>query len=72
MAVIGNIAAPPVLLAWSRWFRTRNLTTRAAAMGEEITLGRGEPRGGGSYPLVGQQSNDQFVSAGFAWNVIGG
>lgn len=51
---------------------TRTINYDTGSMREEITLGRGEPRGGGGYPLVGQQSNDQFVSAGHAWNVIGG
>jgi glyoxylase-like metal-dependent hydrolase (beta-lactamase superfamily II) len=49
--------------------RTINYDT--AAMREEIVLGRGEPRGGGGYPLVGQQRNDQFVSGRHAWNVVG-
>ena len=49
--------------------RTINYDT--ASMREEITLGRGEPRGGGGYPLVGQQRNDQFLSSAYAWNVVG-
>jgi glyoxylase-like metal-dependent hydrolase (beta-lactamase superfamily II) len=46
--------------------RTINYDT--ASMREEITLSRAEPRGGGGYPLEGQQRNDQFVSGDFAWN----
>src|SRR6266850_3517795 len=34
----------------------------------EITLSRAEPKGGGGYPPVAQQRNDQFVSGEFAWN----
>ncbi len=46
--------------------RTINYDT--ASMREEITLSRAEPRGGGGYPLAGQQRNDQFVSGTHAWN----
>jgi hypothetical protein len=35
-------------------------------MREEITLSRAEPKGGGGYPLSGQQRNDQFVSGAYA------
>ena len=49
--------------------RTINYDT--ASMREEITLSRAEPRGGGGYPLAGQQRNDQFVSGGYAWNQTG-
>ncbi len=60
-------------LAWPKitvhsLIRTINYET--ASMREEITLGRGEPRGGGGYPLVGQQRNDQFLSGAHAWNVV--
>jgi glyoxylase-like metal-dependent hydrolase (beta-lactamase superfamily II) len=50
---------------------TRTINYDTASMREEIVLGRGEPRGGGGYPLVGQQRNDQFVSGRHAWNVVG-
>jgi glyoxylase-like metal-dependent hydrolase (beta-lactamase superfamily II) len=50
----------------------RTLDYEAGAMRDEITLSRAEPRGGGGYPLAGQQRNDQFVSGDFAWNVVGG
>lgn len=46
--------------------RTINYDT--ASMREEITLSRGEPSGGGGYPHVAQQRNDQYVSGAFAWN----
>lgn len=46
--------------------RTINYDT--ASMREEIVLSRAEPRGGGGYPLSGQQRNDQFVSGAYAWN----
>jgi glyoxylase-like metal-dependent hydrolase (beta-lactamase superfamily II) len=38
-------------------------------MRDEITLSRGEPQGGGGYPPVAQQKNDEFVSGTYAWNV---
>ena len=49
--------------------RTINYDT--ASMREEITLSRAEPKGGGGYPLAGQQRNDQFVSGNLAWNMAG-
>ena len=49
--------------------RTINYDT--GSMREEITLSRAEPKGGGGYPLAGQQRNDQFVSGGMAWNQAG-
>jgi glyoxylase-like metal-dependent hydrolase (beta-lactamase superfamily II) len=49
--------------------RTINYDT--AAMREEITLSRAEPKGGGGYPLAGQQRNNQFVSGDYAWNQAG-
>jgi glyoxylase-like metal-dependent hydrolase (beta-lactamase superfamily II) len=51
---------------------TRTVDYEAGAMRDEITLSRAEPRGGGGYPLAGQQRNDQFVSGELAWNVVGG
>ena len=41
-------------------------------MREEFTLSRAEPKGGGGYPLSGQQQNDWYVSGAYAWNVTGG
>ena len=49
--------------------RTINYDT--GSMRDEITLSRAEPKGGGGYPPVAQQRNDQFVSGDFAWNVVG-
>jgi glyoxylase-like metal-dependent hydrolase (beta-lactamase superfamily II) len=51
---------------------TRTIDYEAGAMRDEIVLSRAEPRGGGGYPLQGQQRNDQFVSGEIAWNVSGG
>ncbi|HET9206585.1 MAG TPA: hypothetical protein VFO28_10145, partial [Burkholderiaceae bacterium] len=48
---------------------TRSVNYDTASMRDEITLSRAEPRGGGGYPLQGQQRNDQYVSGAFAWNV---
>jgi glyoxylase-like metal-dependent hydrolase (beta-lactamase superfamily II) len=47
---------------------TRSINYGSASMREEITISRAEPRGGGGYPLQGQQKNDQFVSGAYAWN----
>jgi glyoxylase-like metal-dependent hydrolase (beta-lactamase superfamily II) len=47
---------------------TRSVNYDSASMRDEITLSRAEPRGGGGYPLQGQQRNDQYVSGAFAWN----
>jgi glyoxylase-like metal-dependent hydrolase (beta-lactamase superfamily II) len=49
--------------------RTINYDT--GSMREEFTLSRAEPKGGGGYPLSGQQRNDQFVSGDLAWNMAG-
>jgi glyoxylase-like metal-dependent hydrolase (beta-lactamase superfamily II) len=46
----------------------RSLNFETASMRDEITLSRAEPRGGGGYPLQGQQRNDQYVSGELAWN----
>ena len=50
----------------------RTIDYKAGAMRDEVTLSRAEPRGGGGYPLAGQQRNDQYVSGELAWNVVGG
>ncbi len=47
----------------------RTINYETASMRDEITLSRGEPKGGGGYPPVAQQRNDQFVSGDYAWNV---
>jgi glyoxylase-like metal-dependent hydrolase (beta-lactamase superfamily II) len=51
---------------------TRTIDYEGSAMREQITLSRAEPMGGGGYPLFGQQTNDQYINSGFAWNVVGG
>jgi glyoxylase-like metal-dependent hydrolase (beta-lactamase superfamily II) len=50
---------------------TRTIDYRAGAMRDEIVLSRAEPRGGGGYPLQGQQRNDQYIAGDIAWNVAG-
>lgn len=51
--------------------QARSINYATSSMREEITLSRGEPLGGGGYPLMGQQRNDQFVSGAHAWNQFG-
>jgi glyoxylase-like metal-dependent hydrolase (beta-lactamase superfamily II) len=46
----------------------RSIHYDSASMRDEITLSRAEPRGGGGYPLQGEQRNDQYLSGAFAWN----
>jgi glyoxylase-like metal-dependent hydrolase (beta-lactamase superfamily II) len=46
----------------------RTIDYDAAAMRDEIVLSRAEPKGGGGYPVVGEQRSDQFVSGELAWN----
>jgi glyoxylase-like metal-dependent hydrolase (beta-lactamase superfamily II) len=50
--------------------QTRTLNYDSGSMREEITLSRAEPKGGGGYPLAGQQRNDQYLSGNFAWNQV--
>jgi glyoxylase-like metal-dependent hydrolase (beta-lactamase superfamily II) len=50
--------------------QTRTINYATGSMREEMTLSRAEPRGGGGYPLAGQQRNDQYVSGNFAWNQV--
>ena len=47
---------------------TRSIDYESAAMRDEIVLSRAEPKGGGDYPISGQQRNDQFVSGELAWS----
>jgi len=49
----------------------RTINYDSASMREEITLSRAEPKGGGGYPLAGQQRNDQYLSGDYAWNQAG-
>ena len=48
----------------------RTINYETGSMRDEITLSRGEPKGGGGYPPVAQQRNDQLVSGDYAWNVV--
>jgi len=50
---------------------TRTIDYDSASMRDEIVLSRAEPRGGGGYPITGQQRNDQFISGEVAWNQSG-
>ncbi|MCW5656119.1 MAG: MBL fold metallo-hydrolase [Burkholderiaceae bacterium] len=46
----------------------RSVNYDTASMRDQITLSRAEPRGGGGYPLQGEQRNNQYVSGTLAWN----
>ena len=48
--------------------QVRTINYTSGSMREEIAFSRGEPQGGGGYPLSGQQRNDQYVSGPYAWN----
>ena len=50
---------------------SRTIDFANTSMRDEIVLSRGEPQGGGGYPMSGQQRNDQFVSGDLAWNQTG-
>ncbi len=50
----------------------RSINYDTASMRELITYTRAEPKGGGGYPLVAPQTDDRYISGGFAWNVAGG
>ncbi len=52
--------------------RNRTINYETGSMRELITISRAEPKGGGGYPLSGQQTNDEFVSGAHAWNMAGG
>src|SRR5258706_3026849 len=52
--------------------QVRTINYESGSMREDFTLSRGEPKGGGGYPLSGQQKNEWYVSNGYAWNVAGG
>ena len=58
-------------LAWPKitvrsFARTVNYET--GSMRDEILFSRAEALGGGGYPHVAPQRNEQYVSGGFAWN----
>jgi glyoxylase-like metal-dependent hydrolase (beta-lactamase superfamily II) len=50
---------------------TRTIDYEAGAMRDEVVLSRAEPRGGGGYPLSGEQRNDQYLNGEIAWNIAG-
>src|SRR2546426_1006658 len=52
--------------------KIRTINYETSSMRDEITLSRAEPKGGGGYPPVAQQKNDQFVSGDYAWNQAAG
>jgi glyoxylase-like metal-dependent hydrolase (beta-lactamase superfamily II) len=52
--------------------QVRTINYETGSMREEFTLSRAEPKGGGGYPLSGQQRSEGFVSGDHAWNVAGG
>jgi glyoxylase-like metal-dependent hydrolase (beta-lactamase superfamily II) len=49
--------------------QARTINYATGSMREEMAFNRGEPRGGGGYPLSGQARNDFYVSGNLAWNV---
>ena len=48
----------------------RTINFETGSMRDEIVLSRNEPLGGGGYPHVAQQRNDQYLSGDFAWNQL--
>ena len=52
--------------------QARTINYETGSMRELITISRAEPKGGGGYPLSGQQTNDEYLSGAHAWNVAGG
>ncbi|MEO7135209.1 MAG: hypothetical protein ABI024_13430, partial [Vicinamibacterales bacterium] len=58
-------------MAWPRitvHSHSRTINYETGSMRDEITLSRAEPQGGGGYPPVAQQKNEQFISGVHAWN----
>jgi len=51
--------------------RVRTINYVSGSFREELTLSRAEPKGGGGYPVSGQQKNEQYFSGSFAWNQTG-
>jgi len=49
--------------------QTRTIDYESGSMRDEITISRAEPLGGGGYPPVARQKNDEFISGTYAWNV---
>jgi glyoxylase-like metal-dependent hydrolase (beta-lactamase superfamily II) len=52
--------------------QVRTINYDTGSMREDFVLSRAEPKGGGGYPLSGEQRNEWYVSGGYAWNVTGG
>jgi hypothetical protein len=52
--------------------QVRTINYDTGSMREDFVLSRAEPKGGGGYPLSGEQKNEWYVSGGHAWNVTGG
>ena len=48
----------------------RSVNYETGAMRDEILFARAEGLGGGGYPHVAPQRNEQYVSGGFAWNQV--
>jgi len=46
----------------------RSVNYETGSMKDEIVLSRAEGLGGGGYPHVAQQRNEQYVSGPYAWN----
>ena len=49
---------------------TRTINYETGSMRDEVVLQRNEPLGGGGYPHVAEQRNDQYLSGNFAWNQL--
>jgi len=48
----------------------RSINYETGAMKDEIAFSRAEALGGGGYPHVAQQRNEQYVSGAYAWNQV--
>ncbi len=48
----------------------RTINYETGSMREEVVLSRNEALGGGGYPHVAQQRNDQYLSGSHAWNQL--
>src|SRR6186997_640659 len=48
----------------------RAVNYETGSMRDEILFARGEALGGGGYPHVAAQRNEQYVSGGLAWNQV--
>ena len=48
----------------------RSVNYETGSMRDEVLFARAEGLGGGGYPHVAPQRNEQYVSGGFAWNQV--